>query len=51
MPIEIRELIIRAEINSGTQSASDSGGQGVSEALLQEMVDRVLESIKNQKER
>jgi hypothetical protein len=51
MPIEIRELVIRAEINSANQKASESEGTGNKDALFQEIVDKVLESIKNQKER
>lgn len=54
MPIEIRELVIKAEIDSGTRQSSTSesgGGGGLSEEVIQRIVDQVVEVIKNKKER
>ena len=53
MPIEIRELVIKAEIDSGTRqsSTSESGGGGLSEEVIQRIVDQVVGVIKNKKER
>lgn len=53
MPIEIRELIIRADVrenNREGQASSEDIGLD-KEAIIQEAVDRVLEILKRQKER
>lgn len=53
MPIEIRELIIKAEIDAGTRqsNASEPGGGGLSEEAIQQVVDKVVEIINSKKER
>jgi len=48
MPIEIRELIIRAEVG-GTAQPTQANNEG--QDNLQKMVDKVLEAINNQQER
>ena len=52
MPIEVRELIIRTEVEASAQAggapqSSDSDKQ----ALIQECVEQVLEKLKERKER
>ncbi|MCM8525136.1 MAG: DUF5908 family protein [Lentisphaeraceae bacterium] len=52
MPIEVRELIIRTEVEASAQAgggASDSGSD--KQALIQECVEQVLKKLKQQKER
>ncbi len=53
MPIEIRELVIKAEVDSGTrkQSTAEVGGGALSEEAIQLIVDKVVEIINNKKER
>jgi len=53
MPIEIRELVIKAEVGAGNRNtqSQDSASPGLSEKQLQEIVDRVVEVLKNKKER
>jgi len=51
MPIEIRELVIKAEVGPGNRNtqSQDSASPGLSEKQLQEIVDRVVEVLKNKK--
>lgn len=52
MPIEIRELIIRTEIDSSlAQTSRNTGASAPGEDHLQQLVDKVLEAIKNKQER
>ncbi len=53
MPIEIRELIIKAEVSDQEQSAGSSAKPGKKEKqqLIRECVDQVLEILKKDKER
>jgi hypothetical protein len=53
MPIEIRELIITAEIESGNSDAqtTPTAGAGLTENQLQEIVDRVVAVLKQKDER
>jgi hypothetical protein len=54
MPIEIRELVIRAEVDSssGSRSTQQPAAAGqVTDDLIQQVVDKVVEILKNQKER
>ncbi len=55
MPIEIRELIVRADVREQNPRAVHSSPQRESgmnkEAIVTEAVDRVLEILKRQKER
>ena len=54
MPIEIRELIVRADVREQNPRAVHSSPQRESvdkEAIVQEAVDKVLEILKRQKER
>ena len=54
MPIEIRELVIKARVDSSSEG-SGSGGQsssaGPSEEVIQEIVDRVIEVLERKQER
>ena len=52
MPIEVRELVIRTEVEASSQAGGapqDSGSD--KQALIQECVEQVLEKIKQRKER
>jgi hypothetical protein len=56
MPIEIRELVIKATIaeNSSATAASATGGTGggaTDDASVQKIVDQVLSKIRNKNER
>ena len=53
MPIEIRELVIKAEVGGGNRNtqSQDNASQGLNEKQLQEIVDRVVEVLKHKKER
>ena len=52
MPIEIRELIIRAEVDAGGASKGGASGGGVNQdEIVQEVVDKVLNVLNQQKER
>lgn len=55
MPIEIRELIIRADVREPASSGGRNSPQGSSatdkKEIIEEAVDRVLEILKRQKER
>jgi hypothetical protein len=52
MPIEIRELVIKATVNSKrTQHASSNRTNGESEALINEIVDKVFRILKQKAER
>lgn len=54
MPIEIRELIVRADVreqNPRAVHSSPSPENVDKKAIVQEAVDRVLEILKRQKER
>jgi Family of unknown function (DUF5908) len=58
MPVEIRELIIRATVSTNTSTASSSGSsqQGPlsingNDALIQACVSQVMQLLEKQKER
>lgn len=54
MPIEIRELIIKATADSknvGTSEAEGAGNAGSSEADIHEIVEKVLRIINEKSER
>jgi hypothetical protein len=53
MPIEIRELIIKAEVNEQGNRGGDSGrpGSDAKKQIIQECVDMVMEIIRKEKER
>lgn len=53
MPIEIKELHIKININEGNASNATGGGASDSSAgdMIGECVEQVLETIKKQKER
>jgi len=52
MPIEIRELVIKADVSSEGGAASARGGSSTNkEEIIQEVVDKVLEVIENKNER
>lgn len=56
MPVEIKELVIKAVVNendnNGTASATLSGQEGGSqEAVIKLCVEKVLEILKDQKDR
>ncbi|MCD6063676.1 MAG: hypothetical protein K0R82_1587 [Flavipsychrobacter sp.] len=55
MPIEIRELVIKATIDETAQQqatpAAGSGGGQVDEKAVQKIVDEVLRKIRNINER
>ena len=54
MPVEIRELVIRAEVEPQQRQSQESGqGGGASdrEQLVRDCVDQVMEIIRQQEER
>jgi Family of unknown function (DUF5908) len=57
MPVEIKELVIKAVVNEngnngGAASATSSGQEGGSQdAMIKLCVEKVLEILKDQKER
>lgn len=52
MPIEIRELVIKTSVNNkNIESNAGSEGSGNSEALINEVVDRVFEILQQKSER
>jgi hypothetical protein len=57
MPVEIKELVIKAVVNengnNGASPASASGGQegGPQDVVIKLCVEKVLEILKEQKER
>jgi hypothetical protein len=53
MPIEIRELVIKATVGENSQQSGGSAEKPskMKDELLQEAVDQVLEIIKRKKER
>lgn len=52
MPIEIRELIIRAEVDGGNATRNGSSGSGANQAeIVQEVVDKVLDVLNQKNER
>lgn len=55
MPIEIRELLIKAVVEDPTKQGPSSGGQGQEgdrqEALIEACVERILEILNDAKER
>jgi len=53
MPIEIKELIIKAEISDqqGSESSSARPGKKEKQKLIQECVEQVLEILNREKER
>lgn len=52
MPIEVRELVIRTEVEATAQAGgAPSGGESDKQALIQECVEQVLEKLKQKKER
>lgn len=53
MPLEIKELVIKATVQDRENSATPTrnvGGED-KEAIIEECVDKVLEILRNQKER
>lgn len=53
MPIEIKELIIRAEVGSKDKPRAQAGGitKEQRQQMVQDCVDQVLEILKKEKER
>ena len=55
MPLEIKELVIRATIQDNEKPEGAAQGSGSNEedkeAIIEECVDKVLEILRNQKER
>ncbi len=52
MPIEIRELIIKATVSGEGNSAGSGGGSDDDkQAMIQECVDQVMEILKEKEER
>ncbi len=53
MPLEIRELIIKATVDNQNSGSSVAGGEGeeVNEKTMNEVAARVLAIIKEKKER
>lgn len=52
MPLEIRELVIKATVGGEKSNASsNSGGTNGNELSINEIVDKVLEIIKEKNER
>lgn len=55
MPVEIRELVIRAEVISREKQATSEGSGSLSpkerSLLIEECVDQVMRAMKRQKER
>lgn len=51
MPIEIRELVIRAEVDPGHRSQRPAQEGAMGEEAIQEIVDKVVAIIKAQNER
>ena len=53
MPLEIRELLIKATVNNGagTPTGGNSTGGNTNEIMLNEVVGKVLEIIKEKAER
>ena len=55
MPVEIRELVIRAEVDSRQSGSPQSGPRGESasdrEQLVRDCVDQVMEIIRQREER
>ncbi|MCX2680320.1 DUF5908 family protein [Galbibacter sp. EGI 63066] len=52
MPIEIRELIIKAKVdNEGASTTASSSGSGNSEININEIAEQVLRIIKEKSER
>lgn len=56
MPVEIMELIVRANVqeSAATESASDSGGQGGNadqKTIIEECVEQVLKILQRREER
>ncbi len=52
MPIEIRELVIKTTVNNNSEDPATSNDQGGnSEAMVNEIVDRVFRIIQQKSER
>lgn len=52
MPIEVRELIIRSEVEASAQAGgAPKDANSDKQALIQECVEQVLEKLKVRKER
>ncbi len=56
MPIEIRELVIKATIaenapSTAAPAAGNTGGGATDDATVQKIVDQVLSKIRNKNER
>ena len=58
MPIEIMELVVRASVNSSSQSSQDGSGlasEAVDETsrqqLIQDCIDQVLDVLRERQER
>ena len=50
MPIEIKEMHIKINVNEGSTAAPKQKGNG-NDLLLQECMERVAKMVKNKKER
>lgn len=51
MPIEIKELVVRAIVADPGPSGSDAGGDARTDEIVQECVRQVLRILKRQRER
>lgn len=51
MPLEIRELVIKATVNNNSGGSSATSGGNKKEADINEVVAKVLEIIKEKSER
>lgn len=51
MPIEIRELIIKARVDNESPQNVGNGASGNSEAIINEVVERVFRIIEQKSER
>jgi hypothetical protein len=55
MPIEIREIVIRATVNQGDASAPQPGaaaaGSAASQDVLQECIEQIVQVIQDKNER
>lgn len=51
MPIEIKELHIKINVNEGSKSGSEKGSKGKDKDLVTECVEQVMQVIERKKER
>ena len=49
MAIEIREIEIKASVSDGEQNSKNHQHADITEEIIQEVVERVLEILKNRK--